>query len=121
MINSPVLDSQKEECVYLNRQVVDDGYGGQKTIWADGAHFFVNIALNNSDETQIAEKQGTTSYYTFFLDKDIDFLRYHDVVRRVKDGKIFRMTSDGDDSETPDIAGIQARTINAEEWTLPNE
>ena len=48
-------------------------------------------------------------------------MRYHDVVRRVKDGKIFRMTSDGDDSETPDIAGIQARTINAEEWTLPNE
>jgi len=119
-MNSPVLNSQKEECVFLNRQVVDDGYGGQKTVYVEGAHFFVNISFNNSDETQIAEKQGTTSYYTFFLDRDIDFLKFHDVVKRLSDGKIFRMTSDSDDNKTPNIAGIKARTINAEEWVLPN-
>lgn len=45
---------------------------------------------------------------------------YHDVIKRLKDGKILRITSDGDDSATPASASLNMRTCTAEEWTPPN-
>ena len=46
-------------------------------------------------------------------------LEYHDVLRRVRDGKIFRVTSDGDDSYTPASATLDMRQVTCEEWKLP--
>jgi hypothetical protein len=46
-------------------------------------------------------------------------LQYHDVFRRLSDGKIFRVTSDGDDKFTPDTATLNMRQVTAEEWEPP--
>jgi hypothetical protein len=46
-------------------------------------------------------------------------LQYHDVFRRVEDGKIFRVTSDGDDNATPSRSTFQVRQVTAEEYVLP--
>ena len=46
-------------------------------------------------------------------------LEYHDVFRRLSDGKIFRVTSDGDDVQTPKSATFQFSRVTAEEWELP--
>ena len=67
---------------------------------------------------RIAEKQGVTSVYTITTDKSV-VLEYHDVLRRLYDGKIFRITSDGDDKYTPDSATLNMRQVTAEEWSLP--
>jgi hypothetical protein len=45
-------------------------------------------------------------------------LQYHDIFRRVEDGKIFRVTSDGDDKKTPESATLNMREVTAEEWSL---
>jgi hypothetical protein len=47
-------------------------------------------------------------------------LQYHDVIRREKDGKILRITTDGKDKETPKGAGLDMRVVNAEEFTITN-
>ena len=42
------------------------------------------------------------------------------MVRRASDGKIFRVTSDGDDKRTPRSAALNMRNVSAEEW-IPND
>jgi translation elongation factor P/translation initiation factor 5A len=68
-------------------------------------------------EARAAEKQGVTSLYTVTTGKNA-ILQYHDVFRRLSDGKVFRVTSDGDDKQTPDRATFQFSQVTAEEWTL---
>ena len=114
-----LLNEAMSECVMLNKQTVEDGYGGYTTVWAEGAHFKGAITFDTSIEARTAEKQGVTSLYTVTTGKELT-LEYHDVFRRLKDGKIFRVTSDGDDKFTPDSAGLNMRQVTAEEWSLPN-
>jgi hypothetical protein len=68
-------------------------------------------------ESRIAERQGVTSRYTITTGKNAK-LEYHDVIRRLNDGKVFRITSDGDDVQTPSMASFQFLQVTAEEWVL---
>lgn len=106
-----------ENCVLLNKQTVNDGYGGFITTYTEGAEFPAAIRFDSSIEARAAEKQGVTSLYTIITSKNI-VLQYHDVLRRKRDGKIFRVTSDGDDSFTPDSASLNMREVTAEEFNL---
>lgn len=114
-----LLTEQMVSCVMLNKQTVADGYGGYITTWADGAQFKAAIVFDTSIEARAAEKQGVSSLYTVTTTKALT-LEYHDVFRRVKDSKIFRVTSDGDDKYTPASATLNMRQVTAEEWSLPN-
>jgi hypothetical protein len=113
-----LLDKAMESYIILNKQTVDDGYGGVVTTWVEGAKIQCAFQFNNSIEAKTAEAQGVSSVYTLTTKKDIN-LQYHDVLRRVRDGKIFRVTSDGDDLYTPDSAGLNMRNVSAEEFVLP--
>lgn len=104
----------------LNKQTVNDGYGGYITTYTEGAEFSAAFRFDSSIEARAAEKQGVTSLYTIITSKNI-VLQYHDVLRRKRDGKIFRITSDGDDSYTPNSASLNMRLVTGEEWSLPNE
>ena len=70
-------------------------------------------------EARVADKQGVTSLYTVTTRKNMT-LEYHDVFRRIRDGKIFRVTSDGDDKHTPASANLNMRQVTAEEWSIAN-
>lgn len=113
-----LLDESMEQCVRMNKTVTDDGYGGETTAWTDGAHFRAAIVFDTSMEARTAEAQGVTSRYTVTVSRD-RMLEYHDVFRRYSDGKIFRVTSDGDDKFTPRSAGLDMRQVTAEEFKLP--
>lgn len=104
-------------CVMMDKTTRPDGEGGIITSWVDGAEFEAAIVFDNSMEAKIAEKQGVTSLYTITTTKDIIF-RYHDVFRRLEDGKIFRVTSDGDDKYTPSVATLNMRQVSAEEYEM---
>jgi hypothetical protein len=112
-----LLSEAMEECVFLNKQVVKDGYGGYKTVWTEGADFKAAITFDTSIEAKTAEVQGVHSLYTVTTEKKLT-LEYHDVFRRTRDGKVFRVTSDGDDKFTPASAGLDMRQVTAEEWEL---
>ena len=115
-----LLDEAMVECVILDRQTQSDGYGGYKSTWTDGAEFKCAIVLDTSMQARIGEKQGVTELYTVTTSKAL-VLQYHDVFRRLSDGKIFRVTSDGDDKFTPASAFLDMRQVNAEQWSLPND
>lgn len=115
-----LLEKAYEDYTMLNKVTMDDGYGGYTTEWTDGATIKGAIVFNNSLEAKKAEAMGVSSVYTLTTKKTV-VLEYHDVLRRLRDGKIFRVTSDGDDSFTPSGAGLDMRQVTCEEWALPKE
>ena len=112
-----LLDEAMETCVFLDKQRTDDGYGGYKTVWNEGAEFKAAIVLDTSLEARVADVQGVTSLYTVTTQRDL-VLEYHEVFKRISDDKIFRVTSDGDDKATPKSARLDMRQVTAEEWEL---
>ena len=112
-----LLSDAMEECVILNKVTVNDDYGGFINTWADGAVFNAAIVFDTSIEARVAEAQGVHSLYTVTTPRNLT-LQYHDVFRRTRDGKLFRVTSDGDDKYTPASATLDMRQVTAEELTV---
>ena len=115
-----LLTEQMEKCIMLDKTTTSDGYGGYIIDWKEGAEFQAAIVLDSSMQARIAEQQGVTALYTITTKKNIN-LQYHDVFKRKEDGKIFRVTSDGDDKHTPKSASLDMRQVSAEEWNLTDE
>lgn len=115
-----LYDSFLEDCVFMEKRKINDDEGGWATSWEEGAHFKCTIEFAMSTEARIAQHQGVTSGYTVTT-PTATALEYHDVFKRIRDGKIFRVTSDGDDKITPSAASPampQMSIITAEEWSL---
>ena len=110
-----LLSNAMEKCVFLNKRRVNDPEGGYITQWEEGAEFDAAIVFDNSMEARTAEKAGVASRYTVSVPKGIQ-LEYHDVFKRIRDGKILRVTSDGDDVQTPNVASFQIAQVSAEEF-----
>lgn len=114
-----LLDEAMEDCTMLDKKSVSDGLSGTKTEYVEGATFKCATTLNSSTQAIIAMQQGVTSLYTATTRKNVN-LQFHDVFRRDRDGKIFRVTSDGDDNKTPNSAMLDMRVVTCEEWRLPS-
>lgn len=113
--NVSLLSNAMESCVMLHKTTVDDGYGGEITQWQEGASFDAAIVFDTSIQARNALALGVRSLYTVTTRKS-KVLEYHEVFRRVSDGKIFRVTSDGDDKYTPNTAALDMRQVTAEEF-----
>lgn len=113
-----LLERFQSTVKFMEKTRVPDGAGGFITTWAEGAKFSAAVVLDTSIEARIAEKQGVTGVYTITTEKNV-VLEYHDVLKRLYDGKIFRVTSDGNDKATPEGSLIGMRQVTAEEWSLP--
>ena len=112
-----LIDDFMDKCIMLNKVTTADGYGGYITTWTDGAEFDAAITFDTSMQARTADKAGVTSLYTVTTSRALT-LEYHDVFRRVRDGKVFRVTSDGDDKFTPASATLDMRQVTAEEWSV---
>lgn len=110
-----LLSAAMESCVMLDKKTVSDGRGGFNTTWVDGARFDAACVFDSSMQARRGEAAGVTALYTVTTTKSVN-LQYHDVFRRVSDGKIFRVTSDGDDKKTPSSATLNMRQVTAEEF-----
>lgn len=103
--------------VLMDKRREPDGEGGFITNWVESVVFQAAITFDTSMESRIGEKQGVSSRYTVTTNKSA-MLSYHDVIKRLRDGKVFRITSDGDDKQTPLSASFQFLQVMAEEWVL---
>lgn len=112
-----LIDAFKEPCVLMERQRVSDGEGGWTTSWVEGATFNAAIVRDTTLAARVAEKEGVSNVYTVTTDTNAH-LEFHDVFKRVSDGQVFRVTSNGDDARTPDVATFQFEQVSAEEWVL---
>lgn len=115
-----LLESAYEPFTILNKAIVDDGYGGVKTVYVDGLTIQGAPRYDMSSQMRIARAMGVTASYTLTFKRNIK-LDYHTVLRRESDGKIFRLTSNSDDKKTPEEAALNMRQYEAEEFILPEE
>ena len=118
-----LFEEALQECVFMNRAIVDNPYGGTDETYTEGAHFYASVYLSNSLEMQRAEQEGVTGIYQITTDKSVR-LKYHDVFKRLKDTVkgdeevILRVTSK-DDNATPNSSLLDQRVVDAEEFKIP--
>lgn len=112
-----LLSDSMETFVMLDKSSVSDGMGGFTRAWTEGAEFQAAAVLDNSTAARVGAMQGLTSLYTITTNRSVN-LQFHEVCKRTRDGKIFRVTSDGDDKATPASASLDMRQVAAEQWTL---
>ena len=110
-----LLSESMEKCIYLTKTKSPDGYGGYIDAYAEGAEFNAAITFDTSIQARVGEKQGVSSLYTVTTGREMA-LEYHEVFKRDRDGKIFRVTSDRDDKFTPASASLNMRQVTAEEF-----
>ena len=114
-----LIEESMETVCFMNKIRTPDGEGGFITEWSEGAEFQASITFDSSMQARVADKQGVSSLYTVTTAKNAT-LEYHDVLKRFSDGKVFRITSDGDDKQTPARAMFgQYLQVTAEEWVIP--
>lgn len=115
-----MIDESMEDVCFMEKQRTPDGEGGFITTWTEGIEFKASITFDSSMQARIADVQGVSSLYTVTTAKSAK-LEYHDVIKRLSDGKVFRITSDGDDKQTPARAIFgQYLQVTAEEWVIPS-
>lgn len=115
-----LLSEAFEKFNIIDKRTGPDGYGGYEPHYEMGAEIEAAVTFDTSIEARTAEKQGVTSLYTVTTSRALT-LEYHDIIRRQRDGKIFRITSDGDDKYTPQSAQLDIRQATAEETILTEE
>ena len=115
-----LIEQFKTDCVRLVQKTAEDGAGGHRTTWEESEHFCASIIEKSHTEPENAERKRAKAFYDVFLQRMED-IRYHDVFRRVSDGKIFRVTSNPDDKKTPLSAHMSFAIVTAEEWRLPDD
>lgn len=112
-----LLDSFKDTYIIMERTRVPDGEGGFTTQWSDGATIDLAIRHDSTIEARKAEAEGVTSTYTFLAPINCG-LEFHDVLKRVSDGVIFRITSNSGDEYTPNSSSLKLTSFTAERWML---
>ena len=112
-----LVDNAMEATYIMDKTTTLDSYGSVKTIWQEGAEILVAYSFNSSTEARVASQQGVNNRFTLLTKKAV-VLQFPDVVKRKRDGKYFRITSDGKDNRTPDTAGLDLRAVEAEEWEI---
>ena len=113
------LYSQAMEASFImDKTTRPDGYGGVITVYTEGSPIDVAYSFDASTQARIAQQEGVTNRFTLTTNKNV-VLRNGDVVKRVRDGKAFMVTSDGDDNATPASSAIPIRQVEAKQWEIP--
>lgn len=115
-----LLDEYKESFAFMDKSHTRDEEGNPVVTWAQSeATFQAALRFDNSIQAKIAQANGVQDLYTIVTDKDID-LEFNDVVKRIKDGTTFRVTTSGKDNHTPESATLNMRAVSAKLWEIPD-
>lgn len=112
-----LFEKMMTECCLMTMERTPDSAGGFNTAWTEGTKLKAAIIRDTSTQGKIAERSGVTSIYTITTAKRVT-LKYHDVIKRLSDGKIFRVTSDPGDKEAPEASTLDIAQVTAEKWEL---
>lgn len=112
-----LIDCMMIPCVFMVKKQAPDGSGGKKTTWEDGQPLRAAIIRDTSTEARIAEAAGTVEVYTITVPRSVH-LEYHAVIKRLSDGKTFRITSDNAEKKTPVCTALDIAQSTAEAWRL---
>lgn len=114
-----LLSEAFEPFVFVTKSLIPDGEGGMVSVWTDGKDEFPAIAnVPNSTMATVANALTERVNCTITTSRAIT-LEAMDVIKRLSDGRYFRITSSGTDYKTPNSATIDMRQSSAELWNLP--
>lgn len=113
-----IIDALAEPVVKLDEISVSDGEGGFTTEYREGAPFTATISPDISITAAIAQKDSERKAYKIATPQNAK-LKKGDIIKRVEDGVVFRITQSSD--ETAKISTIRINICKAEEWELPDE
>ena len=65
-------------------------------------------------------KETSKAFYEVYVPRDF-VIGYHSVFKRLSDGRVFRVTSNPQDKQTPMGATFSFAYVTAEEWRIPND
>lgn len=116
--NSDLIQAEKTKCVFMNKQVNPDGYGGFRTDYVEGAEFEAIITEDSSLDAQIGSAQIATSFFGLLTSKDVP-LGFRTIFKRISDGQIFRV-KEKDGHSTPPTSPLDMIHREIEEYILPN-
>ncbi len=107
-----------EPCVKMEQVPIQDAMGGyDSTGWADTLAFIAYVRKETAPVITVAEKEGAKETFTVVVPSNVK-LKDHDVFRRVKDGAVFRLTSNTMDGETLSASSVPIAKANCERWVL---
>ena len=107
------LEDFFEDFWLMDYESVSDGMGGLMKKWTDKDPFRAAISTESSTEAEIAYSTGTKTIFRITLPEGTN-LSQDDVVRRVKDNRKYRITSNSGDRQTPDVAQVRYSYVTAE-------
>lgn len=113
-----LLLEQTEPFTIMDKTTIANSYGGYDTVYVPGAVINAALYVMSSQEILAAQASQSQARYVILTSRAVN-LQHHDVLKRNSDGKVFRLTTDGDDDKTPRSAGLDIRKHEAEEWTIP--
>lgn len=113
-----LVEAAMEDVTILEKVRTPDGEGGFETKYVYGPTIKAAITFNNSINARVAQVQGVKDVFTITTHKNAP-LDFHDIVKRLSDGKFFRVTSNGNDRVSPAVASFQYSRVSAEEWEVP--
>lgn len=94
-----LLDERMETFCRLDKTSVPDGYGGTITVYTEGAEFPAVATKLQSAEMEIAYQRGEKELYAIYCKPSVG-LEQNDRLKRMKDGKVFRVTAAPDPFQT---------------------
>ena len=107
------LEDYFEPFIRMDLRGTPDGMGGFDWQWLEGAAFEAGVSRVNFGKEKIAGQDGTNTVFTIVAEKSVP-LEQEGRAKRVKDGRLYRITSNAKDMETPDIAQGQFWQATAE-------
>lgn len=115
-----LLDVVMEPFTVMDKITVNDKYGGTPIKYVDGEVIEGVAVKGNAISNIVAQASGLSVPYKFTTRKKYA-LNFHDVIKRNRDGKIFRVTGNTDDTTPPKISKLDMRVTTLEEWSIPDD
>ena len=113
----PLIYELMEDFHLIDKVSSDDPYGGVVKNYRVGASFQAKVIKNNSTEAIVAEKQGSTEFFTV-VTKGLK-LDFHDIFRRDSDNEYFICTAPEKDSVAPSRSTVKLAKATCERWEKP--
>lgn len=115
-----LLEQQAQDFVILTKTSAPDEQFGRETTWTAGAAFSGTLGYIKASEMTTAQQEQNARLYGLYVGKEIN-LQYHQVIRRVADNEVFRVTNPGYERCTPPSSPLNKRLIEVEKWELPHD
>lgn len=112
-----IFDIMEDFVLLVKTPVITDGMGGFDYVYRDGPTFKAYMRKDSSTQAEVAQQQGMNEMFTIIVHRDTP-LDDRDVIRRVSDGAVFRLTSTTLDAKAPAMSTTPIAKAKCERWAI---